>query len=156
MRWLSLLFWLALCFGVAGISGRWTAVEVAGWYKTLLMPAIAPPNWLFGPVWSLLYAMMAVAVWRVSLTTATPARNVALALFLAQLGINFAWSLIFFRWHALGWAFAEVAALWVAIAATALAFARVDLPAAWMMAPYLAWVSFASLLTFLIWRLNRG
>jgi tryptophan-rich sensory protein len=156
MRWWSLLFWLAVCFAVAGISGRWTAVEVVGWYKTLRMPAIAPPNWLFGPVWTLLYALMAVAVWRVALTAATPARNLAIALFLAQLALNFAWSLIFFRWHAIGWAFAEIAALWVAIAATALAFARVDLPAAWMMAPYLAWVSFASLLNFLIWRLNRG
>lgn len=156
MRWMSLLFWLTLCFAVAGISGRWTAVEVAGWYKTLHMPAIAPPNWLFGPVWTLLYAMMAVAVWRVGLAESSPARNVALALFLVQLGLNFAWSLIFFRWHAIGWAFAEVAALWVAILATALAFARVDMPAAWMMAPYLAWVSFASLLNFLIWRLNRG
>jgi len=61
MRWVWLGVWLVLCFGVAGVSGRWTASEIPGWYQTLVRPAIAPPNWVFGPVWTLLYALMAIA-----------------------------------------------------------------------------------------------
>jgi tryptophan-rich sensory protein len=156
MRWIALIFWLGLCFAVAGVSGRWTAGEVVGWYKTLQRPAIAPPNWVFGPVWTLLYALMAVAAWRVSQTVPSPARNLALALFLVQLALNFGWSLVFFRWHLIGGALAEIAALWVFIGATTLAFARIDMPAAWMMAPYWAWVSFAAVLNAEFWRLNRG
>ena len=156
MRWLALLFWLALCFSVAGISGNMTAAEIPGWYKTLVRPSIAPPDWLFGPVWSLLYALMAIAAWRVGLAASSPMRNLALGLFVTQLAFNFAWSLIFFRWHAIGAAFIEVAALWSLIAASILAFSHVDQIAAWMMVPYLAWVSFASLLNFAFWRLNRS
>jgi benzodiazapine receptor len=156
MRWIVLIFWLALCFAVAGISGRWTAAEVAGWYRTLHMPAIAPPNWVFGPVWTLLYALMAVATWRVTLTQPSHARNWALGLFLVQLALNFAWSLIFFRLHAIGPALAEILVLWAFIGASTLAFVRLNPTAAWMMAPYWAWVSFASLLNAQIWRLNRG
>jgi tryptophan-rich sensory protein len=155
MRWIALLFWLALCFAVAGVSGRWTAGEVESWYKTLHMPSIAPPNWIFGPVWTLLYALMAVAAWRVGLAAPSQMRNWALAFFLIQLALNFAWSLIFFRQHAIGGALAEIAVLWIFIGASTLAFARIDPAAAWMMAPYWAWVSFASLLNFQIWRLNR-
>jgi len=156
MRWITLLAWLGLCFAVAGVSGHWTAVEVAGWYKTLRMPSIAPPNWIFGPVWTLLYAMMAVAAWRITLTAPSQERTWALALFLTQLALNFAWSLLFFHWHQIGWAFVEVLVLWALIAASALAFSALDRTAAWMMVPYLAWVSFAALLNFLLWRLNRG
>ena len=154
MRWIGLLFWVMLCFAVAGSSGAWTAQEIPGWYRTLVRPSIAPPNWIFGPVWSLLYALMAVAAWRVWLAEPSPLRTWGLALFLVQLALNFAWSLIFFKMHALGAAFAEVLVLWLAIAATTLLFARVSPVAAWMMAPYLAWVSFASVLNLAFWRLN--
>jgi tryptophan-rich sensory protein len=154
MRWISLLFWMALCFAVAGISGKWTAGEIPGWYRTLVRPAIAPPNWIFGPVWSLLYALMAIAAWQVWQSAASPMRTWGLVLFLVQLGLNFAWSLIFFRQHAIGAALVEVVFMWAAIGATTLVFSRVAPTAAWLMAPYLAWVTFASVLNGAYWRLN--
>jgi len=154
MRWIMLLFWLALCLGVAGVSGAWTAKEVTGWYRTLVRPSFSPPNWVFGPVWTLLYTLMAVAAWRVDESASSPLRTWGLALFLVQLALNFAWSWIFFRQHALGAALAEVLVLWAAIGATTLVFAWVQPAAAWMMAPYWAWVSFASLLNAAFWRLN--
>jgi tryptophan-rich sensory protein len=154
MRWIGLLLWIALCFAVAGIGGSWTAGEVRGWYRTLAMPSFAPPNWVFGPVWSVLYALMAVAAWRVWLATPTQARSWALALFLVQLALNLAWTWIFFRRHAIGLALVEVALLWVAIGATTLVFRRVAPVAAWLMAPYLAWVAFAAVLNAAFWRQN--
>lgn len=156
MRWFSLLCWLAICFAVAAVSGSWTVSEIPGWYRTLVRPAIAPPNWLFGPVWTLLYAMMAVAAWLVWQSAPSSPRTWGLILFLAQLALNFAWSLIFFRHHALGAALAELVVLWVAIGATTLVFARVAPSAAWLMAPYWAWVTFAAVLNEAFWRLNRA
>lgn len=154
MRWITLLFWLGLCFAVATVSGAWTAREVVGWYRTLVRPAIAPPNWVFGPVWTILYALMAVAAWRVALAPPSVARTWGLLLFLVQLALNFAWSWIFFRLHAIGAALAEVLLLWFLIGASTLTFARVEPLAAWLMAPYWAWVSFASILNAAFWRLN--
>ena len=154
MRWMGLLFWIGLCFAVAGLSARWTASEVTGWYTTLKRPAIAPPNWVFGPVWTLLYVLMAVAAWRAWLAGPSRARTLALALFLAQLALNLAWSWIFFSHHAVGAALAEVTVLWIAIGGTILAFIRVTPLAAWLLVPYLAWVTFAALLNAAFWRLN--
>ena len=155
MRWLVLFLWIALCFAVAGIGGSWTAGEVKGWYRTLAMPSFAPPNWVFGPVWSVLYTLMAVAAWRVWLAAPARARTGALALFMLQLALNLAWSRIFFRQHAIGIALVEVAVLWVAIGATTLAFSRISSLAAWLMVPYLAWVAFAAALNAAFWRLNH-
>lgn len=155
MKWIALLFWMVLCFGVAGVSGALTAREIPTWYRTLVRPSIAPPNWLFGPVWTLLYALMAIAAWRISLTTGSSLRTWALALFVTQLTLNFAWSFLFFRWHQIGWALAEVILLWATILTTLLVFTRLDSAAAWLMTPYLAWVSFASMLNGAFWRLNR-
>jgi len=155
MRWIWLAMWLGICFGVAAVSGRWTAQEVQGWYRTLLRPSFAPPNWVFGPVWSLLYALMAIAAWLVWLAPSAPYRTWGLALFMLQLALNFAWSWIFFKLHALGLALVEVLVLWTAIGLTTLVFAEVAPAAAWLMTPYLAWVSFASLLNGAFWRINR-
>ena len=154
MRWISLICWIGICFAVAGVSGSWTASEVPGWYRTLTRPAIAPPNWVFGPVWTLLYALMAIAAWLVWESPTSPLRTWGLALFLVQLILNFAWALIFFRHHAIGAALAEIVALWAAIGATTLVFGMVSPAAAWLMAPYWAWVTFASVLNAAFWRLN--
>ena len=156
MRWFFLIFWVVLCFAVAGIGGRWTAGEIPNWYRTLQRPSFAPPNWVFGPVWSLLYLLMAVAAWLVSQSESSSVRTWGLSLFLAQLALNLAWSFLFFRQHALGAAAVEVVVLWCSIGATTLVFGRLSPTAAWLMAPYWAWVSFASVLNIAYWRLNRG
>jgi benzodiazapine receptor len=155
MRWISLLGWILLCFAVAGISGRWTAQEIPTWYRALRRPPIAPPNWLFGPVWSLLYALMAIAAWLVWQTPPTTLRTAALVLFILQLTLNFAWSWLFFHLHRMGLALAENVLLWVAIAATLGAFFPCSHIAAWLLVPYIAWVTFAILLNFEFWRMNR-
>jgi len=154
MRWIWLLMWLGLCFAVAGVGGSWTASEIPGWYRSLTRPSIAPPSWLFGPVWTLLYALMAIAAWQVSQTAPSALRTWAIGLFLVQLALNLAWSFIFFRQHAIGAALSEVIVLWAAIGATTLVFGRVAPSAACLMAPYWAWVSFATVLNAAYWRLN--
>lgn len=155
MRWISLVGWLALCFSVAGVSGLWTAKEIPTWYRTLRRPAIAPPNWIFAPGWTFLYALMAIAAWLVSQTPPSPARTIALALFLLQLGLNFAWSWLFFHLHRMVVAVAENLLLGGAIVATIAAFGRLSHIAAWLLAPYILWVSFAILLNFEFWRKNQ-
>lgn len=125
------------------------------WYATLKKPSWNPPDWIFGPVWSALYTMMAVAAWLVWQRGGFVAQRRPLALFLAQLGLNALWTPLFFGLHRPGLAFAEIVLLWVAIAATLAAFRRVNQAAAWLLAPYLVWVSFAAVLNFEMWRLNR-
>ncbi len=155
MRWISLIGWLVLCFAVAGISGSWTAVEIPTWYRSLLRPAIAPPNWIFGPVWSVLYALMAIAAWLISQLPNSKERTVALLLFCLQLALNFAWSWLFFHLHRTGIAVVENVLLWVCILATIAAFLPLSRIAGWLLVPYIAWVSFAILLNFEFWRINK-
>ena len=156
MRWIALLVWLGVCFAFAGLGADRMAELATGWYRTLARPSIAPPNWVFGPVWTLLYALMSVAAWRVWLAADSPLRTWGLALFLVQLVLNLAWSWIFFRAHNLGAALAEVALLWVAIGITTIIFRQISPVAAWLLAPYWAWVSFATALNAAFWRLNQG
>ena len=155
MRWISLAGWIGLCFTVAGVSSSFTASAIPGWYRTLNRPGIAPPNWVFAPVWTLLYALMAIAAWYVWLSASSTFRTWGLVLFLVQLALNFAWSWIFFRQHAIGAALFEVIILWAFIGATTLLFARVTPVAAGLMAPYWAWVTFATALNAGFWLLNR-
>ncbi|MBS1803957.1 MAG: tryptophan-rich sensory protein [Acidobacteria bacterium] len=155
MRWLTLALWIIACLAVGGLGGRWTAPEIAGWYRTLAKPSFNPPSWIFGPVWTTLYILMAIAAWLISRMPDSQLRTLALAFFVLQLALNLAWSWIFFHRHAIGSAALEVAVLWIAIAATTLIFSRVSSTAAWLMAPYWAWVTFASILNAAIWRLNQ-
>jgi len=155
MKWISLLLWLAICFSAAGIGSWFTAGEIAAWYRTLERPSIAPPNWVFGPVWTLLYALMALAAWQVWLAAPSNSRTWGLSLFLVQLGLNLAWSWVFFHAHQIGFALIEVIFRWAAIGVTTLAFGRVAPVAALLMAPYWAWVTFASVLNAAYWRLNK-
>ena len=154
MRWVWLVLWIVGCLAVGGIGGRWTAPEIPGWYRSLAKPSFNPPSWIFGPVWTTLYVLMAVAAWRVAASPESRLRSLGLALFVFQLALNLAWSWIFFHKHAIGTAAVEVAVLWSAIGATTLVFSRVSASAAWLMAPYWAWVTFASILNAAIWRLN--
>lgn len=150
---LALLGWLGLCY-VAAAIGAVASVEAPAFYGELVQPSWAPPAWLFGPVWTTLYTLMAVAAWLVWRAAPLAQTRVALALFLAQLAVNALWSWLFFAWQLGGWAFAEVLLLWALIAATIVAFWRFSRLAAVLLVPYLGWVSFAAALNFWLWRAN--
>lgn len=152
---LGLLGWVALCFATAALGGWWTAGSVHTWYPALLKPAWNPPAWLFGPVWTVLYLMMGVAAWRVWRHRGEPGVQPALAWFVVQLVLNAAWSGLFFGLRNPGAAAAEICFLWGAIAIALGLSGRIDRWAAALLVPYLAWVSFALLLNFELWRLNR-
>jgi tryptophan-rich sensory protein len=129
-----------------------TEPNIAGWYARLAKPSFNPPNFVFAPVWTALYVAMAVAAWRAWRVEGV--RSAALTLYFLQLTLNFLWSFVFFAQHQIAMALADVAGLWIAIVITAIAFFRADRIAGLLMLPYLAWVSFAALLNFEIWRLN--
>jgi len=121
------------------------------WYAALLKPAWTPPAWIFGPAWTLLYTLMAVAAW---LVWQQAGWRRPLLLYGVQLVLNAAWPPIFFGAHHLGWALLEIVALWLAILLTMLSFRQVNKTAGALFAPYLAWVTFAAFLNFALWRLN--
>lgn len=148
---LGLFLWLVLCFSAASLGALFTPGE---WYAGLDKPAWNPPGWVFGPVWSVLYALMAVAAWLVWKRGGFGAQRVPLSLFLVQLLLNAAWSPVFFGLERPGLAFVVILLLWLAIAATLNAFRPVSRTAAWLLAPYLAWVSFAAVLNAVLWRMN--
>lgn len=142
------LAWLAAAIGGIG------SVSAPVFYLELSRPAWAPPGWVFGPVWSVLYTLMGVAAWLVWRVRAHHAVRGALALYLVQLAVNALWSWIFFAWRAGGWALVEVLLLLVLIVFTLRAFHRVRPLAAALLLPYLCWVGFASWLTWTLWRAN--
>ena len=150
---LGFIAWLVLCYATSFI-GAMGSVQAQSFYGQLTQPSWAPPPWLFGPVWTVLYALMAIAAWLVWRTGGFKAQGVALSLFLVQLVVNGLWSWLFFAWRLGGIAFAEIIVLWVLIAATLIAFWRVRVLAGVMLIPYLLWVSFASALNFSLWQLN--
>jgi len=151
---LALAALLALSAAVAIVSGVVTVQSVGTWYPTLAKPPFNPPSWLFGPVWTVLYIAMAISAWRVWKLRTRVAVGGALGLYAGQMALNFAWSLIFFGLHRVGAALIDILALLLALAGTTIAFWRKDRLAGLLMVPYLAWVSFAALLNFAIWRLN--
>lgn len=141
---------------VGGLSGIATARSVSDWYPTLRKPVFNPPSWVFGPVWTALYALMGIAlyiVWRHGWDR--PEVRWAMALFAVQLVLNGLWSILFFGMRAPGLAFLEIVLLWLAVAATVFAFWQTTPRAGTLMVPYLAWVSFAAVLNGSIWWLNR-
>ena len=152
----ALVFWVGLCVLVGVISGLLTRRDISGWYAGLKKPSFNPPNWTFGPVWTALYILMGVAVWMVWRQPTSQSRSYALVWFAIQLGLNFLWSMIFFRWHAIAGALGELGFLWLAILATIVLFWEVRPLAGELMLPYLAWVSFASVLNLGILRLNQN
>ncbi len=155
-QWLVLGGFIVLCLAVAGIAGWATSQSVATWYLTLNRPSWTPPNWLFAPVWTTLYIMMAVAAWRIWRSGGgfTGSVRSALMMFFVQLALNFAWSFAFFGARSPILGLLVIILLWLAIAATISAFRPVDRLAAWLLAPYLVWVSYATALNFAIWTLN--
>lgn len=150
---------LVIAIGVselAGVIGAFfTTPAISGWYATLAKPEPAPPNWIFGPVWTTLYALMGVTaflIWKEGLERRGV--KVALGIFIGQLVLNTLWSIIFFGLQSPGGAFIEIILLWLAILATIIAFHKISRPAAWLLVPYILWVSFAAYLNYSIWMLN--
>jgi translocator protein len=149
---LGLAGFLALSFAIAGTGAAVTATSVGDWYQGLAKPAFNPPDALFGPVWSVLYAMIAVAGWRI--WRLRGAREPALLAWAVQLGLNLGWSFLFFGARLIGAALIEIVALLAAIVVSARLFWRIDRGAALLLAPYAAWVAYATLLNAALWRLN--
>lgn len=153
--WLTLAGFVALCEGAGGLGTIFTAPAIDGWYAALAKPELAPPNWVFGPIWTTLFLLMGVAaflVWRKGLKKKHV--RAALGIFALQLALNVFWSALFFGLHNPGAAFAEIIVLWLSIAATIYLFARVSRPAAWLLVPYIVWVSVATYLNFMLFVLN--
>jgi tryptophan-rich sensory protein len=150
---MGLIGWLVASFAAGWIGSRWMPGE---WYAALAKPAWNPPNWIFGPVWTVLYVLMAVSAWLVWRPAGFGGAGAALGLFVFQLALNGLWSYLFFGLHRLDLALFEVVALWATILATAILFWGVNRLAGALLVPYLAWVAFASFLNFTLWSLNRG
>lgn len=145
---LALLGFIVLTF-LAPAAGAFS--PPGAWYQTLNKPSWNPPPWIFGPVWGLLYLSMAVAAW---LVWKRGGQGHALRLYVVQLALNAAWTPVFFGAHEMGAAFLVIVSMWIAIWLTLRAFWAVSRPAGLLFVPYLAWVSFASVLNFTLWRLN--
>ncbi len=150
---LGLLGWLLTCFVAAALGGLASA-HAGAFYRELAHPPWAPPGWLFGPVWSLLYLLMAVAAWLVWREQGFRRARTALSLFLLQLAANALWTWLFFVWHQGAFALLEILVLWALILTTILAFWRIRPWAGALLLPYLAWVTFASALTWSVWKGN--
>lgn len=149
----GLLGWFAVCFVAAGI-GAIASVNAATFYARLAQPAWAPPAAAFGPVWTTLYALMAIAAWLVWRQAGFRDARGALTLFLIQLAVNALWSWLFFVWHLGAAAFVGTLVLWGLIAATLVTFWRESWPAGALLLPYLAWVTLATALTWHVWQAN--
>jgi len=152
---IALAIAMLLCYGAAAVGGLLGAGADGGWYADLAKPSWTPPSWVFGPVWTVLYGMMGVAVWLVWLRRRRrPGAAAPMTAFAAQLAFNAAWSPLFFGLHRPGMAFADIVLLWLALVATVWLFLRRRPIAGLLLAPYLLWISFAVALNFAIWRLN--
>ncbi len=148
---LTLAGWLALCFGAAAMGAFFMPGQ---WYADLRKPSWNPPAWIFGPVWTVLYTVMAIAAWLAWRRGGFARQGRALSLFLLQLLFNAAWSPLFFGLHHPALAFVDIVLLWLALLNTAVAFWKVHRLAGALLLPYLAWVSFATALNLALWRLN--
>ena len=153
-------FWPAIVIPIAAVVAASilgqiaTFPNLAPWYAGLAKPPFNPPNWLFGPVWTTLYVLMAYAAFRVHRLTPSSKRSRALALFYVQLAFNAAWSWMFFAAHSPALGLVNIIPQLALILGVILVFYRLDRTAAWCLVPLAAWVAFASLLNFSIWRLN--
>lgn len=154
-RVIGLLVFLAACFAAAAIGSAANVSAIPTWYAQLQKPAWNPPSWVFGPVWTVLYAAMAVAGWLVwKAQGSVRAAAGPLAIFTIQLVLNTAWSIVFFGQRQPMMAFVVIVLLWLSILATMLAFRRISTLAGWLFLPYLLWVTYASTLNYAIWQLN--
>lgn len=151
-KFVALIAFLALCFLAAWIGGQATYPSIPTWYSGLQKPSFNPPNWVFAPVWTLLYFMMALAAWLVWKKVGL--FHYAFLWFFLQLIANTLWSIFFFAWHRPDIAWLDICALWVLIALTLFSFWKIDRKSGFLLLLYWLWVSFAGLLNYSIWKLN--
>ena len=151
---LSLAICIAIPLIIGSISGIATSGNITTWYAGLNKPSFNPPNWIFGPVWTVLYLLMGISLFQIWRSPAGDARNYALTIFCIQIILNFAWSFIFFHFKQTGWAFVEIILIWLSVLAMIFIFYRISKPAALLQIPYFLWVSFAAVLNGSIWHLN--
>jgi benzodiazapine receptor len=152
--------WLALCFA-AGAAGAVATSGIKTFYADLTKPVWAPPAWLFGPAWTVLYILMAIAAWLVWRDAEVDgiralSRRQGLVLFVVQLVLNALWTWLFFRWRLGGVAMAELVLMWITVAIVARLFSRVKRVSAWLLVPYLGWLVYAGALNWAVWRANPG
>ena len=149
-----LAFFVALCLVIGALGAAVVATSVDTWYADLAKPPFTPPDRLFGPVWTVLYVLMAIAAWRVWRAADRDTRRGPLTLFALQLALTLGWTVVFFGLQKIGAAVATIVVLDVGVVVTTLAFRPIDRWAGLLMVPYLAWVAFATVLNIAIWRLN--
>ncbi len=152
---LGLAGWLFLTFAAAAVGG-FASAEAGAFYTQLVRPEWAPPGWLFAPVWSVLYLLMGIAAWLVWRVGGFRAARLVLSLYVVQLAANALWTWLFFVWKLGAYAFWEIIVLWVLILSTTIGFWRIRPLAGALLAPYLAWVTFACALTHATWQRNPG
>lgn len=151
----KLIISIAVTVGFGLLGGIFTASEIQGWFLHLNKPVWNPPNWLFAPVWTTLYLLMGISFYLIWKTKTSPdTKQWAIIIFVVQFGSNFIWSYIFFKEHLMGWAFVDIIILWIAILCTIIAFSKINKTAAWLLVPYISWVSFAAILNYTIWQMN--
>lgn len=151
----KLIIAVLIPLSVGSLAGYFTASSVNGWYTTLVKPSFNPPNWLFAPVWTSLYIMMGIALFLVwNSGAAEDVKRTAVTLFIVQLVLNFLWSFVFFYAQQPGWALVNIILMWIFIFLTILWFGKISSLSAWLLVPYICWVSFASVLNYAIWKLN--
>lgn len=153
-KWITIALCMFLPLAIGFVSGRITTENVRIWYPTLEKPSFTPPNYLFGPVWTLLYILMGISLYLIVRQPASPNRTKALTLFSVQLLLNFWWSILFFRFHLIAFALIDILLLLIFIMLMIRSFFKVNNTAPHLQWPYLAWVSFATALNMAIWVLN--
>jgi len=151
----SFIGWIIFCEVVGILGSTATIPNIPTWYAGLVKPSFTPPNWIFGPVWITLYALMGIAAFRVSRVEKNKRKvKAALGLFIVQLFLNFLWSFVFFGWHAIPASFIIISLLWIFLLLLIVQFEKLDKPAGLLLIPYVLWVSFAAVLNYAIWILN--
>ena len=151
---IKLIVAVGLPLALGAIAGMFTAKAVPEWYASLNQPSFNPPNWIFGPVWTLLYILMGISLFLIWQTPPGEARTLAMAVFFVQLLLNFAWSFLFFYFNRIGLALVEIILLWCAILVMVVLFYRIRPWSAYINIPYLLWVTFATILNAAYFRLN--
>jgi benzodiazapine receptor len=153
-RYIKLTLCILLPLLVGGVSGYATATGITTWYTTLNKPFFNPPNYLFGPVWTILYILMGISFYRILQSQESKIKTTGIMIFCMQLALNFCWSFLFFKFQLLAISFIEIIIMWISIVTMIYTFTKIDKTAGYLQIPYLLWVSFASVLNGSIWYLN--